>query len=109
MLSTLQEHGLSDIDVIVATHPHADHIGGLIDVINTVNVGQVLDSGQVHTTQTFEDLLDAIYNKQIPLRSVSEGESIDLDPTVKIDVLNPTASIPDVVKYEVELMIILLL
>jgi competence protein ComEC len=92
VLSTLQEYGLSYIDVIVATHPHADHIGGLIDVINTVNVGQVLDSGQVHTTQTFEDLLDAIYNKQIPLRSVSEGESVNLDPTVKIDVLNPPAS-----------------
>jgi competence protein ComEC len=93
VLSTLQEYGLSYIDVIVATHPHADHIGGLIDVINTVNVGQVLDSGQMHTTQTFEDLLDAIYNKQIPLRSVSEGESINLDPTVRIDVLNPAASI----------------
>ena len=95
VLSTLQEYGLSYIDVVVATHPHADHIGGLIDVINTVNVGQVLDSGQMHTTQTFEDLLDSIYNKQIPLRSVSEGESINLDPTVKIDVLNPPASIPD--------------
>jgi competence protein ComEC len=95
VLSTLQEYGLSYIDVIVATHPHADHIGGLIDVINNVNVGQVLDSGQVHTTQTFEDLLDAIYNKQIPLRSVSEGESVNLDPTVKIDVLNPPASTPN--------------
>jgi competence protein ComEC len=95
VLSTLQEHGLSYIDVVVATHPHADHIGGLIDVINNVNVGQVLDSGQVHTTQTFEDLLDAIHNKRIPLRSVSEGESINLDPTVRINVLNPPASIPD--------------
>ena len=102
VLSTLQEYGLSYIDVIVATHPHADHIGGLIDVINTVNVGQVLDSGQMHTTQTFEDLLDAIYNKQIPLRSVSEGESINLDPTVKIDVLNPPASIPDGANNEAE-------
>jgi len=102
VLSTLQEHSLSYIDVIVATHPHADHIGGLIDVINTVNVGQVLDSGQVHTTRTFEDLLDTIYNKQIPLRSISEGESINLDPTVKIDVLNPPASIPDGANNEAE-------
>src|ERR687895_2308031 len=102
VLSTLQEYGLSYIDVIVATHPHADHIGGLIDVINTVNVGQVLDSGQIHTTQTFEDLLDAIYNKQIPLRSVSEGESINLDPAVKIDVLNPPASIPEGSNNEAE-------
>ncbi|HZB79663.1 MAG TPA: MBL fold metallo-hydrolase [Nitrososphaera sp.] len=102
VLSTLQGYGLSYIDVMVATHPHADHIGGLIDVINNVNVGQVLDSGQVHTTRTFEDLLDTIYNKQIPLRSVSEGESINLDPTVKIDVLNPPASIPDGSNNEAE-------
>jgi beta-lactamase superfamily II metal-dependent hydrolase len=102
VLSTLQEYGLSYIDVIVATHPHADHIGGLIDVINNVNVGQVLDSGQVHTTQTFEDLLDAIYNKQIPLRSVSGGESVNLDPTVKIDVLNPPASTPNGSNNEAE-------
>lgn len=102
VLSTLQAHGLSYIDVIVATHPHADHIGGLIDVINTVNTGLVLDSGQVHTTQTFEDLLDAIYNKQIPLRSIGEGESINLDPTVKIDVLNPPASIPEGANDEAE-------
>ena len=63
VLATLREHGLNYIDIAVATHPHADHIGGLIDVIENVDVGQVLDSGQVHTTQTFEDFLDAINTK----------------------------------------------
>ena len=95
VLATLQEHGLSHIDVVVATHPHADHIGGLVDVIKGVNVGEVLDSGQVHTTQTFEDFLDAIDTKQIPLRSVRQGDSINLDPTVKIDVLNPPVNLLD--------------
>jgi competence protein ComEC len=94
---------LSRIDVVVATHPHADHIGGLIDVIKNVDVGQVLDSGQVHTTQTFEDFLDAIEMKQIPLKSVREGYSINLDPTVKIDVLNPPVSLPDGADNEAEL------
>jgi competence protein ComEC len=102
VLATLQAHGLSHIDVVVATHPHADHIGGLIDVINNVDVGQVLDSGQVHTTQTFEDFLDAIGNKQIPLKSVRKGDFILLDPTVKIDILNPPASLPDSVDNEAE-------
>jgi beta-lactamase superfamily II metal-dependent hydrolase len=95
VLATLQEHGLSHIDVVVATHPHADHIGGLVDVIKSVNVGEVLDSGQVHTTQTFEDFLDAIDTKQIPLRSVRQGDSIKLDPTVKIDILNPPVNLLD--------------
>ena len=95
VLATLREHGLNYIDIVVATHPHADHIGGLIDVIENVDVGQVLDSGQVHTTQTFEDFLDAINAKQIALKSVREGNYILLDPTVKVEVLNPPASIPD--------------
>lgn len=95
VLATLREHGLNYIDIAVATHPHADHIGGLIDVIENVDVGQVLDSGQVHTTQTFEDFLDAINTKQIALKSVREGNYILLDPTVKVEVLNPPASIPD--------------
>lgn len=95
VLATLREHGLNYIDIVVATHPHADHIGGLIDVIENVDVGQVLDPGQVHTTQTFEDFLDSINTKQIALKSVREGDYILLDPTVKIEVLNPPARIPD--------------
>jgi competence protein ComEC len=90
VLATLMEHDVSRIDVMVATHPHADHIGGLIDVINSnVSVGEVMDSGQLHTTQTFEDLLDAIDAKQIPLTSVKEGDLIELDTSVQLKVLNP--------------------
>jgi competence protein ComEC len=89
VLSTLQDHNITHIDVMVATHPHADHIGGLIGVIENVDVGRVMDSGQLHTTQTFEDLLDAIDAAQIPLSSVHEGDSIDLGPEVKINILNP--------------------
>lgn len=94
VFSILNELAISEIDALVATHPHADHIGGLIDVIKNANVRQVIDSGQVHTTQTFEDLLDAIYTAQIPLRSVREGDSINIHPQVKLDVLNPPGSLP---------------
>lgn len=93
VVSTLQEHGVERIDTMIATHPHADHIGGLIGVINSVEIGQVVESGQVHTTQTFEDLLDAIEDNQIPLVSVHDGDSIELDPAVQIDVLNPAAAL----------------
>ncbi len=89
VLATLREYGLSHIDVVVATHPHGDHIGGLIDILRIVSVGQVLDSGRSHVGLIFEDFLNAIETKQIPLKSVREGDSINLDPTVKIEVLNP--------------------
>lgn len=95
VLSALQEHNVTRIDVMVATHRHADHIGGLIGVIEGIDVDQVLDSGQLHTTKTFEDLLDAIDMAQIPLSSVQEGDSIDLDPAVRLEVLNPAVQLSE--------------
>ena len=100
VLSTLKELAITEIDAVIATHPHADHIGGLIDVINNLNVSQVIDSGQMHTTQTFEDLLEAVDAAQIPLMSVHEGDSIELDSGVKLDILNPPASLPKGVNNE---------
>jgi beta-lactamase superfamily II metal-dependent hydrolase len=95
VLSTLEENNISRIDIMVATHPHADHIGGLIGVMNSVDVGQVIDSGQIHTTQTFQDFIEAIESNQIPISSVREGDSITLDPNVSMWVLNPHVTLFD--------------
>jgi beta-lactamase superfamily II metal-dependent hydrolase len=95
VLSTLEENNIAKIDVMVATHPHADHIGGLIGVMNSVDVGQVIDSGQIHTTQTFQDFIEAIESNQIPLSSVRDGDSITLDPNVSMQVLNPPVTLFD--------------
>jgi competence protein ComEC len=95
VLAALQSNGISRIDVMVATHPHSDHVGGLIEIINRVEVKEVLDSGQIHTTQTFEDFIDAIDSKQIPLTTVHQGDDINLDPAVQLKVLNPPTSLPN--------------
>jgi competence protein ComEC len=94
VLSTLQAHGVFRLDAVVATHPHADHIGGLIGVMGSVDVGQVIDSGQVHTTKTFEDYVDAIESRSIPLVPVRDGDTIDLDPSVSMTVLSPDGGLP---------------
>jgi hypothetical protein len=91
----LQEHNIDRIDVLVATHPHADHIDGLIGVMNSREVGRVIDSGQIHTTRTFQDFVETIESNQIPLSSVREGDSIALDPNVSIQVLNPPITLFD--------------
>ena len=89
VLSTLQQHGISKLDVMVATHPHRDHIAGLIPVMSTIEVGQVLDSGQQPTTQVFEDYLDTIEVQGIPFRVVHAGETLGLDSRVTMEILNP--------------------
>jgi beta-lactamase superfamily II metal-dependent hydrolase len=48
-----------DIEILIATHPHEDHIGGLDDVIKAYKVKTIVDSGYVHSSKTYEDYLDA--------------------------------------------------
>src|SRR5699024_8777060 len=57
VVSFLKSKGVSTLDYVVATHPHADHIGGLIAVLNNFKVNQFVDSGNVHSTQTYLELL----------------------------------------------------
>lgn len=45
---------------MVVSHADENHAGGLVEVINSVPVSKVYDSGYPHTTQTYADLLDAI-------------------------------------------------
>ena len=59
-LEYLQEFGVGSVELVVVSHPHQDHIGGLIEVISHYQPRYVLDSGLAHTTQTYEAYLRAI-------------------------------------------------
>ncbi len=51
------------LELIVATHPDADHIGGLDTVLKRFSVGTVIDSGKKHTTKTYNDYINAVLNE----------------------------------------------
>lgn len=56
----LRELGVERIDLLVATHPHADHIGGMAGVIEALPVRFYMDNGDPHTTQTYRRVLAAL-------------------------------------------------
>ena len=91
----LQDRGISTIDVVVATHPHEDHIGGMAAVLNAFIVKQFVDSGYPHTTTTYENMLNLIDKKNIPFRTVTNGDTIAFDPAITVQVLNPQKSFTD--------------
>jgi len=77
-LAYLRAQGINHIDVMVASHPHADHIGGLVEVLNALPVSGFWTSGASHTTGTYERLLDAIDRAKVPYHEVQRGDTIPL-------------------------------
>lgn len=89
VVAYLRRQGVRRIDILLLTHPHDDHVGGLITVLKNFRVGLVLDSGQAHTSYSYEEFLKLIEEKGIPYRIIKAGGEIKGFKEVKILVLNP--------------------
>ncbi|MBZ0320254.1 MAG: MBL fold metallo-hydrolase [Anaerolineae bacterium] len=75
-LAYLQQQGITHIDVMIATHPHADHIGGLVQVMQAMSVGEIWTNGAIHTTSIFESFIDTIADQKIPYHEAEVGTTV---------------------------------
>lgn len=83
--------GANKIDYLIATHPHSDHIGGLSYVINEFETGKMYMPKVSHQTKTFENLLDAIEENDLPVFSAKEGVVICENEQLKIQIIAPVS------------------
>ncbi len=88
VVSYLKQAGVSTIDKLVMTHPHADHIGGAVEVMRNFEIGKVIDSGAIHTSQTYMNYLLYIDENDISFEVAVAGNYLDIDPNVEIKVVN---------------------
>ncbi len=69
IVSFLNRVGITYLDYVIATHPDADHIGGMDEVVNNVKIGTFLMSympeGHTPTTRVYEDLLTALIDNEV--------------------------------------------
>jgi len=69
VIGYLQDQGVDEIDVMVATHAHKDHIGGLTEILQQTDipVHQILYNGDSGDTETWVDFAEAVNNRKLTL------------------------------------------
>ncbi len=87
----IQSQGITGLDLVIGTHPHSDHIGGLINVLQLLPVGEIIDPGVVHTTKTFENYLTLIDKKDIKFTVGRTGLKRDLGGGAVMQILHPSS------------------
>ena len=89
----LRKKGINELDLVILTHPHDDHVAGLPYVLEKIKVDMVLDSGQPHTSRGYYRFLKLIEQKNIPYKLARTGQIIDLGAGVKGYILHPSQSL----------------
>ncbi|GGA89168.1 ComEC/Rec2 family competence protein [Ornithinibacillus halotolerans] len=88
VVNYLKGLGIKEIDLIIATHPDRDHIGGLPTVMKEFKVKEILDSGKLHVTRAYANYMNEIRKQKIPLTVAKADKEIRIDTLLDFRILN---------------------
>ncbi len=89
ILPHLKSAGIHKLDAVILSHPHADHIGGIIDLISEIPIKTIYNSGYPYDSNLYQNYLDLARQHAIPVESVSAGDTLAIDPSMLFLVLGP--------------------
>jgi len=81
------------IDLMILTHPHSDHVGGLIHVLDRYAVKRILYTGVVHDAPEYIEWLEIIKEKNIPLKIIDHPQKINLGEKSYLEIIYPFESL----------------
>lgn len=99
LLDYINACGVTELEYVVASHPHSDHIGGMVDVIENYPIGTFimpeLSEKNTPTTRVYENMLDALIEKEINAVYSEVGDVYTLCEGVSFEILGPCEQLSD--------------
>lgn len=89
VIPTLNHLGVKRLNWVVMSHPHSDHIGGLISVIESFPVDTVWNTYIDYTSKTYKYLLKKFADQGSVIKRISKGDVYILDYQIYLKVFSP--------------------
>ena len=91
LVQKLKEKGVHTLDVVLISHPHGDHLGGMAALFDQFHVKQIYDNGQASRTAMYKNYMKNIARKKISYKALKRGDKIAFAGDVVCYVLWPSA------------------
>ena len=91
LVARLAAHRVELIDLVILTHPHADHLGGLKRVAAAVPIRMFLDAAYPSTSPAYTGLLNVLAQRGVTVKQAAAGRQIDLGGGALLTLLGPPA------------------
>lgn len=93
ILPYLRENGIRNLNAIFLSHPHADHIGGVSEIISHIQVDTIYQSDVEYDSNLYQSLKELTEVKRIPISYPQAGDIIKVDQSIRIFVLGPERNV----------------
>lgn len=94
LLPYFEQLGVDQIDAVLLSHPHADHIGGMPSLIEGLKIGRIYQSDYDYDSVLYHTILNLSETNNIPIYLASAGDLIEIDPSLRIFVIGPEPNAP---------------
>lgn len=90
LLNFLREKNVERLDLLVLTHPHDNHYGGLETIAAALSIQEIITSNKHDVPPDLKQTYESLQAKNIPIHEVRRGKTLALDPDTQLDVLHPS-------------------